>query len=96
MAKVEFRLRDQIVTGALIQISQNEPKRQQSVASDVLSVMSPPNTNGATENGEMRQIARRPRESDGVGNALRQVFNGSPAMLPPELQTLLGQLSRNN
>jgi hypothetical protein len=55
--------------------------------------MSPPNTNSATASEEMRQIARRPRESDGVGNALRQVFSGA-AMLPPELQFLLGRLSR--
>ena len=34
---------------------------------------------------------RAPRESDGVGNALRQIFGG-PAALPPEFTTLITRL----
>jgi hypothetical protein len=93
MVRVASRHPGQIVTGGLIQISKNDPNRQQNVTSDVINCMSPPNTNSATANGEMRQIARRPRESDGVGNALRQVFGGG-AMLSSELHSLIGQLSR--
>ena len=55
--------------------------------------MSPPDPNGNAANAELRQMVRRPRESDAVGNALRNVFAGAAA-LPQNLSSLLSQLNR--
>lgn len=55
--------------------------------------MSPPNPSSNTANVELRQTVRRPRESDGVGNALRNVFSGATT-LPQGLSSLLSQLNR--
>ena len=54
--------------------------------------MTPSTLISAPRSEEMRQMAGRPRQSDGVGNALRQVFNGG-AMLPPDLQSLVARLA---
>jgi len=55
--------------------------------------MSPPDPNGTAANAELRQTVRRPRESDGVGNALRNVFAGGSTM-PQNLSSLLSRLNR--
>jgi hypothetical protein len=55
--------------------------------------MSPPDPNGSTVNLDLRQAVRRPRESDGVGNALRNVFGGA-ASLPQDLSSLVARLNR--
>ena len=52
--------------------------------------MSPPASPNAAVNG-LRQMARRPRDSDGVGNALRQIFGDIPGM-PAEFSALLNRL----
>jgi hypothetical protein len=57
--------------------------------------MSPPQPHSTTTNTDSRQAVRRPRESDGVGNALRQIFTGAPN-LPGDLTSLLRQLTRDN
>jgi hypothetical protein len=43
---------------------------------------------------DSRQTVRRPRATDGVGNALRQLYGG-PASLPRDMASLLEQLSRD-
>lgn len=43
----------------------------------------------------MRQAVRAPRASDGVGNALRQIFGGCAA-LPPEFSALLLRLNKED
>jgi hypothetical protein len=43
----------------------------------------------------MRHVVRRPRESDGVGNALRQIF-GHPSSLPADIGKLLSRLNQND
>jgi hypothetical protein len=50
--------------------------------------------NSARTSSGMQQMARRPRDSDGVGNALRQTF-GSCSALPAEFQSLLARLPRD-
>lgn len=55
--------------------------------------MSPPDPNGTAANADLRQTVRRPRESDGVGNALRNVFAGA-AQLPQDLSSLVARLNR--
>jgi len=60
-----------------------------------LSRMSPPAPINSATNSGMRQMARMPRDSDGVGSALRQIFNGA-AGLPSDFKTLLGRLDKND
>ncbi|WP_299424134.1 hypothetical protein [Sphingomonas bacterium] len=55
------------------------------------SRMSPPPSQSAATPDSLRQTVRMPRESDGVGSALRQIFAGVPA-LPSEWRALLGRL----
>lgn len=55
--------------------------------------MSPPDPHGQTQT-DNRLAVRRPRESDGVGNALRQTFVGAPN-LPSDLLALLRRLSKD-
>ncbi|MEO7388341.1 MAG: hypothetical protein ABIV24_02590 [Sphingomonas sp.] len=40
-------------------------------------------------------MVRLPRESDGVGNALRQIFGGA-AVLPSEFTALLNRLNNED
>ena len=55
--------------------------------------MSPPAPHGQPQT-DSRLLVRRPRESDGVGNALRQTFTGAPN-LPSDLLALLRRLSND-
>jgi hypothetical protein len=55
--------------------------------------MSPPDPHSQTAQNDSRQVVRRPRETDGVGNALRQIFTGAPA-LPSDLASLLRRLPK--
>jgi len=57
--------------------------------------MSPPNPHSQGSPSDSHHVVHRPRETDGVGNALRQIFTGGPA-LPSELASLLRQLSKDN
>jgi hypothetical protein len=66
-------------------------KRQQIMAIDVLRRMSPPSPHSQASHSDSRHVVHRPRQSDGVGNALRQVFAGAPT-LPSDLALLLRQL----
>ncbi|MGN6817895.1 MAG: hypothetical protein ACTHJR_04415 [Sphingomonas sp.] len=56
--------------------------------------MSPPSPHSQAAQSDGRHAVRRPRESDGVGNALRQIFAGAPA-LPSDLTSLLRQLPKD-
>jgi hypothetical protein len=60
-----------------------------------LNSMSPPNPHSTASNADLRQTVKRPRESDGVGNALRNIFAGAP-QLPHELSNLIGRLNRHD
>jgi len=53
--------------------------------------MSPPNSSSFACHKSLRQAVRMPRETDGVGNALRQIFGDAPS-LPSEFAALLNQL----
>jgi len=64
------------------------------MASDVLRRMSPPNPHSQATQSDSRHVVHRPRESDGVGNALRQIFAGAPT-LPSDLATLLRRLPKD-
>lgn len=57
--------------------------------------MSPPEHQMTATNADLREVARRPRESDGVGNALRNIFCGS-SNLPHEWGQLLSKLNRSD
>jgi len=57
--------------------------------------MSPPPSNCSTADNGMRQMVRRPRESDGVGNALRQIFSNH-STLPADIGKLLSRLNQND
>ena len=57
--------------------------------------MSPPDPHAIAISMDLRQTARRPRESDGVGNALRNIFAGAPN-LPQDLSALLARLNHND
>jgi hypothetical protein len=57
--------------------------------------MSPPNPHSQGSQSDSPHVVHRPRESDGVGNALRQIFTGGPA-LPGDLASLLRRLSKDN
>lgn len=57
--------------------------------------MSPPNSTAGTAQSGMRQMVHPPRQSDGVGNALRQIF-GYPSSLPSEFGKLLNRLNQND
>jgi hypothetical protein len=70
-------------------------KWQQIVAHDVLRRMSPPNPHSQATQSDNHHVVYRPRESDGVGNALRQIFTGAPS-LPSDLASLLRRLSKDN
>lgn len=70
-------------------------KQQQIVANDVLARMSPPNPHSQATQSGGHDIVHRPRESDGVGNALRQIFTGAPS-LPSDLTSLLRRLSKDS
>ena len=48
-----------------------------------------------TADNDARQVVRRPRQSDGVGNALRQIFTGAPH-LPADLSSLLRRLPKDD
>jgi len=65
------------------------------VANDVLAGMSPPNPHSQATQSGGQDIVHRPRQSDGVGNALRQIYTGAPT-LPSDLQSLLRRLSKDN
>jgi hypothetical protein len=69
-------------------------KQQQIMASDVLRRMSPPNPHSQAIHSDSRHVVHRPRESDGVGNALRQIFAGAPN-LPSDLASLLRRLPKD-
>jgi hypothetical protein len=56
--------------------------------------MSPPNPHSQSMPSG-HDVVHRPRQSDGVGNALRQIYTGAP-MLPSDLASLLRQLSKDN
>ncbi len=56
--------------------------------------MTPPHSSLSANAFDQRQPVRRPRASDGVGNALRQIYTGQPA-LPRDLAELLARLSRD-
>jgi len=64
------------------------------VANDVLPGMSPPNPHSQAMPSS-HDVVHRPRQSDGVGNALRQIYTGAPA-LPSDLASLLRRLSKDN
>lgn len=64
------------------------------MASDVLRRMSPPSPHSQATHSDNRHVVHRPRESDGVGNALRQIFAGAPA-LPSDLALLLRRLPKD-
>lgn len=55
--------------------------------------MSPPDPHGQTQTSSPL-VVRRPRESDGVGNALRRTFTGAPN-LPSDLVELLRRLPKD-
>jgi len=57
--------------------------------------MSPPNPHSQTSPSDGHDIVHRPRQSDGVGNALRQIYTGAP-ILPSDLASLLRRLSKDN
>jgi len=57
--------------------------------------MTPPASSPSAAHGGLRQIVRLPRESDGVGNALRQIFGGA-AVLPSEVSALLSRLNKED
>jgi|GEM_PF-1850595 len=57
--------------------------------------MSPPNPHSQATQSGGQDIVHRPRQSDGVGNALRQIYTGAPT-LPSDLQSLLRRLSKDN
>jgi hypothetical protein len=50
----------------------------------------PPSPSACVDN-VLRQIAHRPRASDGAGNALRHIFGAVPG-LPADLNALLDRL----
>jgi len=54
--------------------------------------MCPPAPHSSTQT-DSRHVVRRPRESDGVGSALRQIFTGAPD-LPNDLNSLLRRLPK--
>jgi hypothetical protein len=56
-----------------------------------LSLMTPSASSSCAAHGGLRQTVRLPRESDGVGNALRQIFSGG-STLPADLRALLNRL----
>jgi len=56
--------------------------------------MSPPNPHSPGTRSDSQQVVHRPRECDGVGNALRQIFTGGPPM-PGDLALLLRRLSKD-
>ncbi len=53
--------------------------------------MNPPRTSTSTTQPGLPQTVRMPRDSDGVGNALRQIFCGGVTM-PAEFGALLNRL----
>jgi hypothetical protein len=57
--------------------------------------MSPPDPHSQATQSDGHHVVYRPRESDGVGNALRQIFTGAPS-LPSDLTLLLRRLSKDN
>jgi len=65
------------------------------VASDVLAGMSPPNPHSQATPSGGHNIVHRPRQSDGVGSALRQIYAGTPN-LPSDLTSLLRRLSKDS
>lgn len=44
---------------------------------------------------DLRQTVRAPRESDGVGNALRQIFSGA-AVMPSDFGALINRLDKQD
>jgi hypothetical protein len=70
-------------------------KRQQIMANDVLRRMSAPHPHSQATQSDNHHVVYRPRESDGVGNALRQIFTGAPS-LPSDLALLLKRLPKGN
>jgi hypothetical protein len=54
--------------------------------------VSPPPSQSAAAADCLRQTARMPREGDGVGNALRQIFGGMPGM-PADWRAILARLN---
>ncbi len=59
------------------------------------AAMTPPTSLTGSADNSLRQAVRLPRESDGVGNALRNIF-GATSGLPAEFRALLGQLSKDD
>lgn len=57
--------------------------------------MTPPASSPPTAQGGLRQTVRLPRESDGVGSALRQIFSGA-GKVPAEFSTLINQLDKRD
>ena len=57
--------------------------------------MSPPTPQSNAAYNGLRQVVRRPRESDGIGDALRHIY-GRPPSLPPEIGKLLTRLCQND
>jgi hypothetical protein len=57
--------------------------------------MSPSASSPSAAHDALRQTVRLPQESDGVGNALRQIFGGA-AVLPSEFSALLNRLNKND
>ena len=57
--------------------------------------MSPLPSHDAAANSGLREVAYRPRDSDGVGNALRQIFGGAHS-LPSDFRSMLNQLNTND
>jgi hypothetical protein len=60
----------------------------------VLALMSPPASSPFSAQRGLRQTVRMPRESDGVGNALRQIFGASG--MPVEISALLNRLNKED
>lgn len=56
--------------------------------------MTPPRPDLTLQRADHRQVVRTPRASDGIGNALRQIYGGQPT-LPREMTMLLDRLSRD-
>lgn len=50
-------------------------------------------TNDRAANLPLRQVARRPSDGDGVGQALRQVF-AQPGTMPIDFDRLLARIGR--
>ena len=81
-----------IIDSDQVNLTKNGNKR---AVSAFVTPMSPPDPQMTATGADLRQTARRPRESDGVGNALRNIFAGAPN-LPHDWTALLSRLNHND